>query len=105
MSDGYRYHARKQNVELKGFKLGWLTFPHAALKNKSVLSDFIGLFLFAGSVFSFVPMVCASSALVPVRPWGTMHHASHFQFSQCRSMLLFGAPQSTLCCADAVHHL
>ena len=58
-----RYHATQRNAELQTFDVGWKTYPHPDKSSRSVISDFLGLFLFAAIMFSFVSMVrlCWSS--------------------------------------------
>lgn len=47
--------------------MAWKAYPHPAIESRSVIGDFLGLFLFAAAMFSFVLMVrapCLSCASV-----------------------------------------
>lgn len=63
-----RYHASQRNAELQAFDVGWKVFPHPDVSSRSVIADFLGLFLFAAIMFSFVSMVRSRICTVQGHP-------------------------------------
>jgi hypothetical protein len=56
-----RYLAQREGSALARFDVGWKSFPHPNLSSRSVLSDFLGLFIFCALMFSFVSMARANA--------------------------------------------
>ena len=52
-----RHHAQREGETLQSYDMGWKQYPHPNRSSRSVLSDFLGLFIFSALMFSFVSVV------------------------------------------------